>query len=70
MIKGWDEGLLDMCIGEKRLLTIPPDMAYGMSAVQKQLTSGERGFPPVIPASSTLIFDVELVAIKNRKEEL
>lgn len=29
MIKGWDQGLLDMCVGEKRKLTIPPDMGYG-----------------------------------------
>ena len=29
MIKGWDQGLLDMCIGEKRVLTIPPEYGYG-----------------------------------------
>ncbi|BEI80566.1 hypothetical protein CcaverHIS002_0110950 [Cutaneotrichosporon cavernicola] len=56
VIAGWDEGLKDMCIGEKRLLTIPYHMAYG-----------ESGFPPVIPPRSNLIFDVELVDIKNRK---
>lgn len=48
-----------MCIGEQRILTIPSDLAYG-----------DRGFPPVIPAKATLTFDVELVSIKNRKEEL
>ncbi|WOO77630.1 FK506-binding protein 2 [Vanrija pseudolonga] len=59
VIQGWEQGLLDMCVGEKRILTIPSSLGYGA-----------RGFPPVIPADATLTFDVELVAIKNRKEEL
>lgn len=53
VIKGWDEGLLGMKIGEKRKLTIAPEIAYGNRAVS------------VIPANSTLIFETELVSIQG-----
>ena len=57
VIKGWDEGLLNMCIGERRILTIPPDMAYG-----------DRGVGP-IPGGSTLIFETWLVDIDGVEPE-
>ena len=58
VIKGWEEGLLDMCPGEGRRLTIPPELAYG-----------QRGAPPAIPGDATLVFETELVDIVGVKQE-
>jgi len=53
VIKGWDQGLRGMCVGEKRKLTIPASLGYG-----------DRGAGEKIPAGATLLFDTELIAIE------
>ena len=54
VIQGWDQGLLDMCVGEKRRLTIPPHLGYG-----------DAGAGDKIPPKSKLIFDVECISIED-----
>jgi FKBP-type peptidyl-prolyl cis-trans isomerase len=52
VIAGWDLGVAKMRVGDKVKLTIPPELAYGRD-----------GYPGAIPPDSTLVFEVELLAI-------
>ena len=54
VIKGWDQGLVGMKVGQKKKLTIPPELGYGAQAKGK------------IPPNSTLLFDIEVIGLKTR----
>jgi FKBP-type peptidyl-prolyl cis-trans isomerase len=58
VIKGWDKGVECMLIGEKRELTIAPEMGYG-----------DRGAGGVIPPGATLLFEVELRELEGPAED-
>jgi FKBP-type peptidyl-prolyl cis-trans isomerase len=53
VIKGWDQGVVGMKVGESRRLIIPADLAYG-----------DGGAGGVIPPGATLVFDIDLIAIE------
>uniref|UniRef100_A0A673Z5C3 peptidylprolyl isomerase n=1 Tax=Salmo trutta TaxID=8032 RepID=A0A673Z5C3_SALTR len=53
VIKGWEEGIAQMSVGQRAKITCTPDMAYGAT-----------GHPGVIPPNATLIFDVELLKLE------
>ncbi len=55
VIQGWNLGVLGMKVGEKRKLTIPPELAYG-----------ERSPSPLIPANSTLVFEIDMLSINGK----
>ena len=55
VIQGWDEGLIGVCIGDKKTLVIPPEKGYG-----------EQGAGGVIPGGATLNFEVEVMDINNQ----
>jgi hypothetical protein len=57
VIKGWDQGMLNMCPGETRTLTIPPELAYGKKDTDD------------IPADSTLVFETEMLSIFGHKQK-
>lgn len=52
VIRGWDEGVMQMKVGEKRRLVIPAELAYGSRGVGS------------IPANATLVFDVDLISVR------
>lgn len=52
VIRGWDEGVAQMSVGQRAKLICSPDHAYG-----------SKGHPGIIPPNSTLIFDVELLSL-------
>lgn len=56
VIRGWDEGVAQMSLGEKAVLNISSDFGYGA-----------RGAPGAIPPNADLVFEVELLAIGDKK---
>ncbi|KAG5264534.1 hypothetical protein AALO_G00255290 [Alosa alosa] len=59
LIAGMDQGLLGMCVGERRIITMPPSLGYG-----------ENGDGSDIPPQASLVFDVVLLDLHNPKDEI
>ncbi|XP_029014159.1 peptidyl-prolyl cis-trans isomerase FKBP10-like [Betta splendens] len=59
LIKGMDKGLLGMCVGERRVIIIPPFLAYG-----------EKGYGALVPPQASLVFEVLLVDVFNPKDDV
>jgi FKBP-type peptidyl-prolyl cis-trans isomerase len=55
VIRGWDQGMIGMRVGGTRRVTIPPSFGYG-----------DSGAPPLIPPKATLVFEIELLAVKGK----
>ena len=75
VIKGWEEGVLGMCVGEKRKLIVPPEMGYGDQVSQLlkftyrllyfKHVSTSQGAGEIIPGGATLHFDIELLETED-----
>eukprot|EP00804_Cyclotella_cryptica_P029898 CCRYP_010806-RA/>CCRYP_010806-RA protein AED:0.45 eAED:0.45 QI:0/0/0/1/1/1/2/0/117 len=62
MNEGWEKGLLNMCVGEKRKLVVPSGMAYGATKAHGSEISGR------VQPDSTVVYDVELLKILDEEE--
>ncbi|HVR99260.1 MAG TPA: FKBP-type peptidyl-prolyl cis-trans isomerase [Thermoanaerobaculia bacterium] len=58
VLKGWDEGVVGMKVGGKRRLVLPPELGYG-----------KQGAGSVVPPNATLVFEFELLAVRNPSQE-
>lgn len=63
VIRGWDEGVTQMSLGERAILEIPADFGYGEKAINGQ----NRDDEPLIPPNSDLVFDMELMQINDER---
>lgn len=73
VVKGWEQGLVGAWKGCKRILVLPPDLAYGtvLEPTQTPLTSsvGAKGMPPTIPSNAVLCFVCEIDKVKHNSPE-
>lgn len=63
VIKGWDEGLQNLRVGDHAILIIPPELAYGSRGAGR-VGGDSRGETTLIPPDSTLVFLIEVVSVK------